>query len=875
MGSKKKTTTSTTPAPAPPQYAVLLAYASRWRKIVVTKAFARAYAGGALAVLLTTTLYWSWLGARIQANNADQLVNPYLFENAQTFQNALLPGQHTFLLKWPLFWLTHVLGASVGAFTFVTIGTVLLTVGALAYLLFRIERRPLLFGTLCLALASVMLLVPTQPYPGALLPVNMAMIATRNLEYIVYLAAVVLCVRCRSVTHWRFWAGVGLLGLLFASDKLFVPLGVGSAVAALIASSIVRRHDLVAVAAKWFCMTAGGVIGASALLAGAGRVTHIAAQNGVGPYSAAHGASQFVLGAVQAVLGIATNLGANPATDTRLLHTLPREAWSALTAPGGLAFLVNVLVLAGGIWMAGYFIASSLQRRPEARPDQITDSGRPALAVLLVWSSVMAALVFVASHHYYPVDARYLAIWFFALFAAAAAYLHGRQWRVRYVVIAGAVLFASSGMGLLVVHRTYTDERRALAGMHDRNELVARTLKYHPVHTLVGDYWRVLPVRAAAGGKLNVTPLASCKQPRDVLSSRRWQPNLSHEKFAYLLTMDASLTDYPSCTLNQIIKDYGRPNSSVVISGKVKQPNEMLLFYDHGLHQRYSSPPAKVPSTAVPATLDQLPTPTCTGRSIMNIVAHEDDDLLFMNPDVMQALRDGDCVRTVYLTAGDAGHDQLYWLGRERGSKAAYATMLGQRQNIWVDRIGRLATGQYVSISAMRNVMQASLIFLRLPDGNLNGNGFGASHFQSLAQLHNNAIVSINTVDAQSSYTSVELTATLTELMDHYQPTEVWTQIPVNMSKQFRDHSDHLTTGAYTREAFAAYKNHDSAQLKYYIGYPVRGFGENVPGPLLEEKRAIFFAYAQFDGATCSSNESCSNSAYSQYLPREYTQELP
>ena len=39
----------------------------------------------------------------------------------------------------------------------------------------------------------------------------------------------------------------------------------------------------------------------------------------------------------------------------------------------------------------------------------------------------------------------------------------------------------------------------------------------------------------------------------------------------------------------------------------------------------------------------------------MQIVAHEDDDLLFMNPDLEHAIDAGSCVRTIYVTAGDAG----------------------------------------------------------------------------------------------------------------------------------------------------------------------------------------------------------------------------
>src|SRR5258705_13224217 len=67
-------------------------------------------------------------------------------------------------------------------------------------------------------------------------------------------------------------------------------------------------------------------------------------------------------------------------------------------------------------------------------------------------------------------------------------------------------------------------------------------------------------------------------------------------------------------------------------------------------------------------------TPTCTS-SAMYIAAHEDDTLLFQSPSILQDIQSGRCVRTVFLTAGDAGLDQSYWEAREEGAEAAYAQM--------------------------------------------------------------------------------------------------------------------------------------------------------------------------------------------------------
>ena len=154
-----------------------------WRKIIKKPAFAKRYLLFALVMLGLSTLLWASLSARLQVGNADQSINAFLFEHHTTLQHASLPSQHSFLLKWPLFWLVRGLGYSTRTFTIVTVATVLVTVGGFVTLLGSIERRPLVLGTLCLGLASVLLMVPPMPYAGGILPVNMAMITTRNLLF--------------------------------------------------------------------------------------------------------------------------------------------------------------------------------------------------------------------------------------------------------------------------------------------------------------------------------------------------------------------------------------------------------------------------------------------------------------------------------------------------------------------------------------------------------------------------------------------------------------------------------------------------------------------------------------------------------------------
>ena len=41
--------------------------------------------------------------------------------------------------------------------------------------------------------------------------------------------------------------------------------------------------------------------------------------------------------------------------------------------------------------------------------------------------------------------------------------------------------------------------------------------------------------------------------------------------------------------------------------------------------------------------------------------------LLFNMDPKIHDIREDHCIRTIYITAGDAGHNQFYWLSRERG----------------------------------------------------------------------------------------------------------------------------------------------------------------------------------------------------------------
>ncbi|HUQ54177.1 RICIN domain-containing protein [Lentzea sp.] len=68
---------------------------------------------------------------------------------------------------------------------------------------------------------------------------------------------------------------------------------------------------------------------------------------------------------------------------------------------------------------------------------------------------------------------------------------------------------------------------------------------------------------------------------------------------------------------------------------------------------------------------------------VLNVVAHHDDDLLFLSPDLIKDLRDGNTVRTVFLVASDYHTYPAYMQARELGVREAYASAAGLTALTW------------------------------------------------------------------------------------------------------------------------------------------------------------------------------------------------
>lgn len=260
----------------------------------------------------------------------------------------------------------------------------------------------------------------------------------------------------------------------------------------------------------------------------------------------------------------------------------------------------------------------------------------------------------------------------------------------------------------------------------------------------------------------------------------------------------------------------------------------------------------------------------CESDTLMSIWAHYDDDLIFRYQEIAEAIQAGQCVRSVFVTGGDAGRGREYSWNREQGIRDAYDVMRGSRSP-WVQYDVPLESGMTVDAWRPSDDARLTLVFLRLPDGNMDGHGFGNTHDVSLAELAAGQIGSIRTLDG-AVVTWDEVTAALADLIRTFAPDRFSTHVPGDAEGWARgDHADHAATGILARRAWQS-AGLDPSQVTYAVGYQSAEYPVNVAGSVLDAKLAVFLAYSAHDAVPpCRDAASCLVSAtFGAWLQREY-----
>lgn len=189
------------------------------------------------------------------------------------------------------------------------------------------------------------------------------------------------------------------------------------------------------------------------------------------------------------------------------------------------------------------------------------------------------------------------------------------------------------------------------------------------------------------------------------------------------------------------------------------------------------------------------------------IVAHQDDDLYFMQPDLLEAVQSGRGITSVFVTAGNGtgGVDER----RYAGLRYAYGAAAGSTN--W--RCGWITIASHAAEHCRLADRPVSLVFLGYPDGGKDG-----ENAPSLLHLWEGTIPSATTVaDVTTTYTRDALIDTLAQILHATRPTVVRTLEVA--STHGRDHSDHMIVGALALLAVA--RANSVVDVISYRGYSI------------------------------------------------------
>ena len=254
---------------------------------------------------------------------------------------------------------------------------------------------------------------------------------------------------------------------------------------------------------------------------------------------------------------------------------------------------------------------------------------------------------------------------------------------------------------------------------------------------------------------------------------------------------------------------------------------------------------------------------SCHGGRDLVVVGHMDDDLLFMNPDLLNTIQSGACMQVLYLTASERKGGLDYMYSRERGVRAAYAYMSGL-PNAWQQT--RLMLGSaYVTQFSLLARPGIQLSHLRLQDPWL-GPGWGS--LTPLSRAESEPGQTVQTLDSpQQSLNREQLVQMLAALIRQYRPTSVRYLDDTNPVPYIKlcwrcpghGHPDHIASARLVREAMLAAPG-NYAQTGY-VDYPIQEQARNLTLSEIHHKTEIFRRYAWHDQHACKGPAICQEPA--------------
>ena len=224
-----------------------------------------------------------------------------------------------------------------------------------------------------------------------------------------------------------------------------------------------------------------------------------------------------------------------------------------------------------------------------------------------------------------------------------------------------------------------------------------------------------------------------------------------------------------------------------------------------------------------------------SGPLSLQVVAHEDDDLLFMNPELGDDVRSGRPVVTVYLTSGESNARDVpaYIAQRQAGVRAAYSAMAGVADD-WRGSALTVDADHSVEQYELKARPEVKLLFVNLPEDHGGSHALRRLWADRTESVRATTLLPANAqVPRRYRYTRYALLDLLQTVMTRFQPTVIRTQDSNPETsyphwQPFYDHPDHLMTAKFTDEAARLYRK--SAHQPVFVQVNYRDYNvEQVP----------------------------------------------
>ncbi|QNP62997.1 PIG-L family deacetylase [Streptomyces genisteinicus] len=273
--------------------------------------------------------------------------------------------------------------------------------------------------------------------------------------------------------------------------------------------------------------------------------------------------------------------------------------------------------------------------------------------------------------------------------------------------------------------------------------------------------------------------------------------------------------------------------------------------------------------------------------SVVQVVAHPDDDLFFMNPDTRQSLVSGSRLTSVYLTAGEsdgvnaartgplsppsppAADKAAYAEARQNGIRAAYAEMAtGDRTSPWRRTAIPTAGGATAELDVLAARPGIALVWVQLREaGSVTGDRPVSLHglWDGRVGALPSQLASGSPVRRDFAYTKEDVVATVSGLLERFRPTHVRMQDPtpgrVGGDGPYTDHQDHLFGARFAQAALARYArvpDRPAFSVQNYLGYFTSGLPRTLDPGAAAAKLRTMHTYAWTDpGNYCGSPAGC------------------